>query len=198
MEGKQHIEPIPKSTTRKMEARELTHIDLGGKYAIRSIKGNQYYLLFVDDATRYVTINFFKEKSAAAQGIIKYLAHLIIQGQKPKVIQIDGGKEFVNQKLESWCKEQGIEIHSTAPYSPSQNGVAEQMNHTLVELAHAMLAQANSQNFYGNMQLHMQLISKIARTPNTLKTKRHMRDGWRSKDVTQIQTMHLCWFWWWN
>ena len=38
-----------------------------------------------------------------------------------------------------WCKGHGIEIHLTAPYSPSQNGVAERMNRTLVELSRAML-----------------------------------------------------------
>jgi transposase InsO family protein len=49
--------------------------------------------------------------------------------------------------LESWCKERGIEIHLTAPYSPSQNGVAEQMNHTLVELARAMLTRQELPEF---------------------------------------------------
>ena len=32
-----------------------------------------------------------------------------------------------------------MEIHLTAPYSPSQNGIAERMNRTLVELSQAML-----------------------------------------------------------
>ena len=32
-----------------------------------------------------------------------------------------------------------MEICYTAPYSPSQNGVAEQMNRTLVELSQAMI-----------------------------------------------------------
>jgi hypothetical protein len=32
-----------------------------------------------------------------------------------------------------------MEIQQTAPYSPSQNGVAERMNRTLVELAHMMI-----------------------------------------------------------
>jgi Reverse transcriptase (RNA-dependent DNA polymerase) len=45
----------------------------------------------------------------------------------------------VNEKLKRWCKEKGIEIHLTAPYSPSQNGIAERMNRTLVELGRAML-----------------------------------------------------------
>jgi hypothetical protein len=46
-----------------------------------------------------------KEKLDATQGVINYLAHLIAQGCKPKAIQIDCGKEFVNQKLVTWCKE---------------------------------------------------------------------------------------------
>ena len=79
----------------------------------------------VDNAKRYATVEFVKEKSNAAHGVINYLAHLITQGCTPKAIQIDCSKEFVNKNLESWCKEHGIEIHLTAPYSPSQNGVTE-------------------------------------------------------------------------
>jgi hypothetical protein len=66
------------------------HIDLWGKYAVKSIHGNQYYLLFVDDVKRYITIDCLKEKLDAAQEVIDFLTHLITQGKKPKVIQIDG------------------------------------------------------------------------------------------------------------
>ena len=127
-EAKQYVEPFPKTSNRITKSGELTHIDLWGKYAVRSINNNQYYLLMVDDAKRYITVEFLKEKSEATQGVINYLAHLIAQGQTPKAIQIDGGREFVNANLERWCKEHGIKIHLTAPYSPSQNGVAERMN----------------------------------------------------------------------
>ena len=34
-EAKQHVEPFPKSSIRKTEAGELTHIDLWGKYSIK-------------------------------------------------------------------------------------------------------------------------------------------------------------------
>jgi hypothetical protein len=40
-----------------------------------------------------------------------------------------------------------MDVQLTAPYSPSQNSVAEQMNRTLVELAHAMLASSNLPEF---------------------------------------------------
>ena len=134
-EAKQHVQPFPKSSIRKTKAGELTHIDLWGKYSIRSINGHQYYLLFVDDAKRFATVECVKQKSDAAQAVINYLAHLKTQGRNPKGIQIDCGKEFVNEKLENWCKERGMEIRYTAPYSPSQNGIAKWMNRTLVELS---------------------------------------------------------------
>ncbi len=54
------------------EKGEITHIDLWGKYDVTSIKGNQYYLLLIDDATRYVTLKFLKAKSDAAYEIQAY------------------------------------------------------------------------------------------------------------------------------
>src|ERR1700683_136433 len=127
-EAKQNVEPFPKLTNRNMQTGDLTHIDLWGKYAIRSIHGNQYYIVLVDDAQRYITVEFLKEKNQASQAMINYLTYLKVQGYKPKAIQIDRGREFVNEKLERWCKEEGMELRLTAPYSPPQNGVAERMN----------------------------------------------------------------------
>jgi len=121
-ESKQTVEPFGKSTERKTEPGELTHIDLWGKYSITSINGNNYYILFVDDAERFSTTEFLKQKGEAPQKVKEYLTHLRTQDKKPKAICVDRGKEFVNDDLKTWCREQGIEIHMTTPYSPSQNG----------------------------------------------------------------------------
>ena len=139
VEAKQHVKPFPKNVNRKTEPGELTHIDLWGKYAIRSINGNSYYILFVDNSTWYITIDFLKEKNQASSAVIAYLVHLLNHKRKPQSIQMDRGKEFVNQKVLEWCKHRGIELHLTAPYSPSQNGITERMNCTLVELARTMI-----------------------------------------------------------
>ena len=48
-----------------------------------------------------------------------------------------------DDQLKDWCDERGIEIQLTAPYSPSQNGIAERMNRTLVEIARAMRISAD-------------------------------------------------------
>ena len=43
--------------------------------------------------------------------------------------------------------DEGIIIETSAPYSPSQNGVAERFNRTLLELARAMLISKNLPTF---------------------------------------------------
>ena len=48
------------ATDRHMQPGQLTHLDLWGKYDIASIHSNRYYLLLVDNATRYVTVEFLK------------------------------------------------------------------------------------------------------------------------------------------
>jgi GAG-pre-integrase domain len=117
-EAKQHVKPFPRVSCRNTKPGELTHIDIWGKYAIRSIHGNKYYLLLLDDAKQYATMNFVKEKSVAVEDIINYLTYLITHGCTPKAIQIYGGGEFVNEKLKSWCASCGITFCITMPCSP--------------------------------------------------------------------------------
>ena len=138
-EAKQTEEPFNKMSNRVTKPGELTHIDVWGKYSVKSIHGNQYYTIFVDDAGRFTSVKFMKLKTEAVQQVKNYLTHLKTQDKSPKAIRFDNGKEFLNEELASWCAQQGIEIQTTAPYSPSQNGVAERMNRTIVELARAML-----------------------------------------------------------
>ena len=78
---------------------ELTHIDLWGRYSVVSINRHQYYIVFVDDAGRYIIVDFLKGKDGALQKVKKYLTYLKTQGQNPRAIQVDGGKEFINQNL---------------------------------------------------------------------------------------------------
>jgi hypothetical protein len=53
----------------------------------------------------------------------------------------------VNETLVKFTSEQGIELNLTAPHSPSQNGVMERMNCTLVELACTILVDSKLLEF---------------------------------------------------
>ena len=85
-------------------------------------------------------MQFLKSKNQATQHIRDYMTHLSVRNFVPQAIRVDRGSEFLNKDLLNWCKERRIDIEPTAPYSPSQNGVAERMNRTLVELARAMIS----------------------------------------------------------
>ena len=62
-------------------------------------------------------------------------------GRKLKKLRIDGGGEFINKEFEKFLLDNGIQLEVTAPHSPSQNGIAERLNRTLVEHRWAMLHQ---------------------------------------------------------
>jgi hypothetical protein len=63
-------------------------MDLWGKYDISSISGHQYYLLLVDNATRYVTVFFLKTKQEAVQYVKNYITHLHACGITTHAIHI--------------------------------------------------------------------------------------------------------------
>ncbi len=65
--------------------------------------------------------------------------YLWAQGLHTCFLCCDQGTEYLNDELQTWLREQGIELQMTAPYSPSQNGAAEWLNCMLIELTCAML-----------------------------------------------------------
>ena len=104
------------------------------------MQGYCYYMSFIDDATRHCTISFMKSKDETPTKVKQYLAFIERQYSfTPKAIHADNGHEYVNNDLWSWCLGCGIEIQTTAPYMPEQNGVAERWNRTVVELACMMI-----------------------------------------------------------
>ena len=54
-------------------------------------------------------------------------------GCQLKHLRSDGGGEYINALFRTFCAEKGIIMESTAPYSPTQNGIAERLNRTLLE-----------------------------------------------------------------
>src|SRR6267142_651689 len=101
----------------------------------------------IDNATRYTSLAFLKTKDQAGDKLKQYLTHLTTHNKIPCALHLDKGLEFLNANLRDWCLSKGIDMQTTAPYSPLQNGVAEHMNCTLVKLAQAMLIAAQLPEF---------------------------------------------------
>ena len=67
-----------------------------------------YYIVMVDDASYYTTVEGLKTKNEAIQTIKDYLTHLKVCRKNPLTIQINPGGKFNNAKLKRWCKKQEI------------------------------------------------------------------------------------------
>jgi hypothetical protein len=62
--GKQHRNEFPISTDkRKREILELVHTDVCGPMQTRSLGGASYFLIFIDDRTRFTWVYFIRNKS---------------------------------------------------------------------------------------------------------------------------------------
>ena len=122
--------------------------DVWGPAGKESIGRWKYYISFTDDCTQYVHVLFLKDKGQAFDHIKEHITQIKRHfGKVPKWLWFDNGKELVNDKLKKLAVDEGIIIETSAPYSPSQNGVAERFNRTLLELARAMLISKNLPTF---------------------------------------------------
>jgi hypothetical protein len=62
--GKMHIDEFPSnSNRRKKGVLELIHTDVCGPMQTRYLGGAYYFLLFIDDCTRYTWVYFLTKKS---------------------------------------------------------------------------------------------------------------------------------------
>jgi hypothetical protein len=118
---------------------ELMHLNVWGKLLVQSIDKNQYFIGLINDHTRYVTVEGLSLKHDATHKVKNYILSLKVHRKILCMICCDEGGEFLSGDLTNWLKQEGITLQTTVAYSLSQNGVAERMNHTLVELAHAMV-----------------------------------------------------------
>ena len=69
-------------------------------------------------------------------------------GNKVKKITSDNSTEYQSNQMEKFIKDRGIVIEASNPYTPQQNGKAERMNRTLVEMARCMIKNANLSKKY--------------------------------------------------
>ena len=95
-EAKQSIKPFSVNITHQTDPRQLTHIDVWGKYEIASINCNQYFILMIDDATCHISVAFLKTKDQAAQAVKNYLTYLWTYDKQPHAIHTDYGCKFLN------------------------------------------------------------------------------------------------------
>jgi transposase InsO family protein len=143
-ETKQKAKIVCTPQSRATTPFELIHSDICGPIK-SSIGGAYYYLIYIDDFTRYVYIYFLATKTSA-EIIIKfehYNALVKKQGHRIKRFRCDHGtSEYANKVFWSILGQNGISFKPSPPYTQHKNGVSERMIQTLNTKACSMLNDA--------------------------------------------------------
>lgn len=142
--GKQTREPFASSETKSESILDLVHTDVCGPLPVESLNGNKYFITFLDDYSHFTFIYFMKKRDEVSGFITKFITFVTNQtGRKLKIIRSDGAKENLTGEIRNLFQEKGIKHQKTCPYTPQQNGKAERLNRTLLEITRSMLIEAN-------------------------------------------------------
>jgi len=143
--GKHHRTPFPKASKyRAKHGLELVRGDLCGQITPPTPGGKSYFLLTVDDYSRFMWLELLASKSEALEYFKKFKVGAEVEsGHRLKAFRTDRGGEFHSRAFLVFCNEQGIRRNTTTAYTPQQNGVVERRNQTIVEMARCLLKSMN-------------------------------------------------------
>ena len=127
------------TVVRNTKPLDLIHSDVCDMSPIQSKGGNEYFITFVDDCTKFCYVYLMKSKDEAINKFSLYKEEIENQLEKKiKVVRSDRGGEYVSP-FGQFCADRGIVHEVTPPYSPQSNGIAERKNRSLKDMMNALL-----------------------------------------------------------
>jgi transposase InsO family protein len=133
---KQRRLPFPQQSSFRVKERlELVHGDLCRPVTLATPGGRCYFLLLIDDLSRYMWVVVLGSKGEATEAEC---------GRKLRALRTDNGSEFTTAEFTSYCVDEGVQRYYSAPYSPQQNDIVERQNQTVVGMAQAASHSARS------------------------------------------------------
>ncbi|CAI7889149.1 unnamed protein product [Closterium sp. NIES-54] len=147
-------------------------------------KGREcYFLLVVDDYTRYTTVFPLRTKGEVPDVLIPWIRVVRLQLRERfredlPVFRLHSyrGGEFSSDLLRDFCRGEGILQTFTLPASPQQNGIAERRIGLVMEVAHTSMIHAASPHFlwpfavrYASHQLNLWPRVSLLETSPTLR-----------------------------
>jgi transposase InsO family protein len=153
VQSKQPRKPHKAAEDRHLAPVELIHSNIYEMNDVLTKGGQRYFIIMIDDASRYCYVYLLKTKDEALNCFKTYKTEVENQLEKKiKCFRSDRGSEYFSNEFDLFCAEYGIIHEMTLPYSPQSNGVDERKNHTLTDLVNSMLETAGlSKAWWGQL-----------------------------------------------
>ncbi|CAI7888308.1 unnamed protein product [Closterium sp. NIES-54] len=154
LEGRQRAAPHSSSFPPTTAPLQTLHMDVWGPARVTGHGGERYFLLVVDDYTRYTTVFPLQSKADVRGVLIRWILAVRLQlcarfCEDLLVMRLhsDRSGEFFSQLLEDFCGAEGIVQSYTLPASPQQNGIAERRIGLVMEVARTSMIHAAAPHF---------------------------------------------------
>ncbi|CAI7728443.1 unnamed protein product [Closterium sp. NIES-53] len=183
VEGRQRAAPHSSAFPPTEGPLQTLHMDVWGPARVRGQGHERYFLLVVDDYSRYTTVFPLRSKGDVAGVLIDWIraARLELResfGSDFPVLRLhsDRGEEFSSARLGAFCRAQGIRQTFMLPASPQQNGIAERRIGMVMDVARTSMIHAAAPHFlwpfavqYAAHQLNLQPRVSVPETSPTLR-----------------------------
>ncbi|CAI7898447.1 unnamed protein product, partial [Closterium sp. NIES-54] len=128
---------------------QTLHMDVWGPARVRGQGHERYFLLVVEDYSRYTTVFPLRSKGDATEVLINWIRAARLRLRESfdsdfPVLRLhsDRGGEFSSARLGAFCHAQGIRQTFTLPASPQQNGIAEHRIGMVMDVARTSMIHA--------------------------------------------------------
>ncbi|CAI7742600.1 unnamed protein product [Closterium sp. NIES-54] len=153
VEGRQRTAPHSSFPPTTAPLRTL-HMDVWGPARVSGQGCERYFLLVVDDYTRYTTVFSLRSKGQVVDVLIPWIREIRLQLREQfradlPVLRLhsDRGGEFSSDLLRDFCLGEGILQSFTLPDSPQKNGIAERRIGLVMEVARTSMIHAVAPHF---------------------------------------------------
>ncbi|CAI7798755.1 unnamed protein product [Closterium sp. NIES-53] len=182
VEGRQRAAPHSSEFPPTEAPLHTLHMDVWGPARVRGQGHERYFLLVVDDYSRYTTVFPLRSNGDVTKVLIDWIRAARLQlresfGSDFPVLRLhsDRGGEFSSARLGAFCHAQGIRQTFTLPASPQHNGIAERRIGMVMDVARTSMIHAAAPHFlwpfavqYAAHQLNLQPRVSLPETSPTL------------------------------
>lgn len=183
IKGKMTRSDIPKvATSNRQQVLPLESVssDVWGPSRVVSKGGARFFVTFIDQASRYVTIFPIKAKSDVFSCFkIFHKSAEKITGQSLKALHSDGGGEYTGSEMKKYLQDHGISFSMTCRDTPQQNGIAERMNRSILNMTRAMI--------------HSKSVP-LEFWADAVVTAAHIRNRVTSRGIPALKTPYQLWY----
>ncbi|CAI7825203.1 unnamed protein product, partial [Closterium sp. NIES-53] len=183
VEGRQRAAPHSSSFPPTEAPLQTLHMDVWDPARVRGQGHERYFLLVVDDYSRYTTVFPLRSKGEVPEVLIDWIRGA--RGQLSESfgsdlpdlrLHSDRGGEFSSDLLRAFCHSEGIRQTFTLPASSQQNGIAERCIGMVMDVARTSMIHAAAPHFlwpfavqYAAHQINLQPRVSLPETTPTLR-----------------------------